>query len=82
MCHPSNPHNPRRAVLALYSALFMRFAWMVKPRNYLLAACHVANESAQLTQLYRKLSWEMSQKGGAPDAAAAAPPAATDKELK
>jgi len=58
-------------VLALYSALFMRFAWMVKPRNYLLAACHVANESAQLTQLYRKKSWEWSQPAGAAAAAAA-----------
>jgi len=65
-------------VLAIYSALFMRFAWMVQPRNYLLLACHIANESAQMTQLYRKLSWEMSDKEGAAatPAAAAEPPAA------
>ena len=31
----------------------MRFAWMVKPRNYLLLACHAANESMQLTQGFR-----------------------------
>jgi hypothetical protein len=38
-------------VLALImpcSGLFMRFAWMVQPRNYLLLACHVANESVQV----------------------------------
>ncbi|KAL1915071.1 uncharacterized protein VTP21DRAFT_7776 [Calcarisporiella thermophila] len=39
--------------LTVYSALFMRFAWMVKPRNHLLFACHATNETAQLVQLYR-----------------------------
>ena len=39
--------------LCVYSVLFMRFAWMVQPRNYLLFACHFTNEGAQLTQLYR-----------------------------
>lgn len=32
---------PRRCV---YSALFMRFAWAIQPRNYLLFACHFSNE--------------------------------------
>jgi hypothetical protein len=41
------------AALSVYSLLFMRFAWMVQPRNYLLFACHAANEAAQLTQGYR-----------------------------
>ncbi|KAI8867945.1 UPF0041-domain-containing protein [Ramicandelaber brevisporus] len=36
--------------LSMYSLLFMRFAWMVQPRNYLLLACHITNEAAQLTQ--------------------------------
>jgi hypothetical protein len=36
-----------------YSALFMRFSWMVRPRNYLLLACHATNECAQLTQMAR-----------------------------
>lgn len=31
----------------------MRFAWMVRPRNLLLFACHATNEGAQLTQLGR-----------------------------
>ncbi|KAI9295318.1 UPF0041-domain-containing protein [Neoconidiobolus thromboides FSU 785] len=39
--------------LCLYSAVFMRFAWMVEPRNMLLFACHATNEVAQLTQAYR-----------------------------
>lgn len=39
--------------LVLYSALFMRFAWMVQPRNYLLFACHATNESVQLVQAAR-----------------------------
>ncbi|GAV64304.1 UPF0041 domain-containing protein [Cephalotus follicularis] len=41
------------AVLCVYSALFMRFAYMVQPRNYLLLACHVSNETVQLYQLSR-----------------------------
>ncbi|RDD41886.1 Mitochondrial pyruvate carrier 1 [Trichoplax sp. H2] len=36
--------------LCVYSAVFMRFAWMVQPRNYLLFACHITNEGAQLIQ--------------------------------
>ncbi|KZV46494.1 hypothetical protein F511_10599 [Dorcoceras hygrometricum] len=39
--------------MCVYSALFMRFAWMVQPRNYLLLACHASNESVQLYQLSR-----------------------------
>ncbi|PHJ25890.1 brain protein 44 family protein, partial [Cystoisospora suis] len=45
------------AVLCVYSLLFMRFAYMVQPRNYLLFACHFSNEAVQLTQLYRKLAY-------------------------
>ncbi|CAO3651318.1 unnamed protein product [Cunninghamella blakesleeana] len=41
------------AALCVYSALFMRFALAVQPRNYLLFACHLTNEGAQLTQGYR-----------------------------
>ncbi|GAU18023.1 hypothetical protein TSUD_51330, partial [Trifolium subterraneum] len=36
--------------MCVYSALFMRFAWMVQPRNYLLLACHASNETVQLYQ--------------------------------
>lgn len=75
-------------VLSVYSLLFMRFAWMVTPRNYLLLACHAANESVQLYQLQRKLRHEcvgtVSREGGwgrgsrsrrsAPDRRTQAPP--------
>ncbi|KAG9301526.1 hypothetical protein G9A89_008378 [Geosiphon pyriformis] len=43
--------------MMIYSAAFMRFAWMVQPRNYLLFACHFANESAQIVQAYRYIDY-------------------------
>ncbi|KAE9554254.1 hypothetical protein FO519_002553 [Halicephalobus sp. NKZ332] len=42
--------------LVIYSSVFMRFAWHVKPRNMLLFACHMTNFSAQLGQLGRWLN--------------------------
>ncbi|TFK41175.1 hypothetical protein BDQ12DRAFT_646996 [Crucibulum laeve] len=36
--------------LACYSMVFMRFAWRVQPRNYLLFACHLTNATAQTVQ--------------------------------
>ncbi|CAL8081750.1 unnamed protein product [Calicophoron daubneyi] len=39
--------------LLFYSALFMRFAIKVQPRNLLLFACHFTNESAQAVQMAR-----------------------------
>ncbi|EIN13768.1 UPF0041-domain-containing protein [Punctularia strigosozonata HHB-11173 SS5] len=36
--------------LTAYSMVFMRFAWRVQPRNYLLFACHATNATAQLIQ--------------------------------
>jgi len=44
--------------LCLYSLIFMRFAWKVKPRNLLLLGCHITNECAQLTQGYRFINYE------------------------
>ncbi|GAB2289405.1 pyruvate transporter mpc1 [Dionaea muscipula] len=41
------------SAMCVYSGLFMRFAWMVQPRNYLLLACHASNETVQLYQLSR-----------------------------
>lgn len=50
----SNKCYPFRFIaMCVYSALFMRFAWMVQPRNYLLLACHASNETVQLYQLSR-----------------------------
>lgn len=47
--------------LCVYSLLFMRFAWMVQPRNYLLLACHACNETVQANNLRRKLQWQYAQ---------------------
>lgn len=48
------------SALCLYSAMFMRFALKVQPRNLLLFGCHFVNEGAQLTQGYRFLSHQYS----------------------
>ncbi|XP_041462798.1 mitochondrial pyruvate carrier 1-like [Lytechinus variegatus] len=55
--------SPRMtAALCVYSALFMRFAYMVNPRNWLLFACHFTNEGAQLVQLGRYVNYARSKK--------------------
>lgn len=41
------------ATQVVYSALFVRFAWAVQPRNLILASCHTANVLAQSNQLRR-----------------------------
>eukprot|EP00158_Paraphelidium_tribonemae_P000901 Partr_v1_DN23643_c0_g1_i2_m18845 putative Brain protein 44-like len=43
--------------LSVYSLLFMRFAWVVQPRNLLLLSCHATNEAMQLTQLARYIQY-------------------------
>ncbi|XP_028391768.1 mitochondrial pyruvate carrier 1-like isoform X2 [Dendronephthya gigantea] len=47
--------------LCIYSALFMRFAWKVQPRNLLLLACHITNETAQIIQLGRLTRHEFNK---------------------
>ncbi|KAI8320890.1 UPF0041-domain-containing protein [Martensiomyces pterosporus] len=54
---PEKISGKMTTALTMYSLLFMRFAWMVSPRNYLLFACHVTNEAAQLVQLYRYVDY-------------------------
>uniref|UniRef100_A0A8C5N9Y8 Mitochondrial pyruvate carrier n=1 Tax=Gouania willdenowi TaxID=441366 RepID=A0A8C5N9Y8_GOUWI len=44
--------------LCCYSLLFMRFAYKVQPRNWLLFACHLTNESAQLVQGARLIKYK------------------------
>lgn len=46
------------AALCFYSAMFMRFAIKVQPRNLLLFSCHFTNEIAQLCQGYRLVRYE------------------------
>lgn len=41
------------AALVGYSATFMRYAFAVTPRNYLLFGCHFVNFNAQAVQVYR-----------------------------
>ncbi|THH01796.1 hypothetical protein EW026_g964 [Hermanssonia centrifuga] len=49
--------------LTLYSLVFMRFAWRVIPRNYLLFACHATNATAQTVQGARYINyWHMGGK--------------------
>uniref|UniRef100_A0A8C4KR02 Mitochondrial pyruvate carrier n=1 Tax=Equus asinus asinus TaxID=83772 RepID=A0A8C4KR02_EQUAS len=53
--------------LCCYSLTFMRFAYKVQPRNWLLFACHATNEVAQLIQGGRLIKHEMTkrpQQGG------------------
>ena len=40
-----------------YSSIFMRYAFAVTPKNYLLFGCHIVNFSAQLTQGYRYMNY-------------------------
>lgn len=57
---PEMISGPMTGVLCGYSLLFMRFAWMVQPRNYLLLACHASNEVAQCYQLSRWANYKMT----------------------
>jgi len=45
-------------VLIVYSSLFARWAFVVKPQNLLLCSCHVANVAAQANQLRRALEYK------------------------
>lgn len=49
------------ATMCIYSCLFMRFAWVVQPRNLLLLTCHMSNETVQLYQLSRWYNWYSKQ---------------------
>ena len=50
---------PMTGVMIGYSGLFMRFAWAVQPRNYLLFACHSFNVMAQINQLRRSINYKL-----------------------
>jgi len=59
---PEKVSTAMTTTLCIYSGLFMRFAWVVQPRNYLLLACHAFNEFVQLHHLRKKVIWEMDQR--------------------
>jgi mitochondrial pyruvate carrier 1 len=46
--------------MCVYSLLFMRFAWMIQPRNYILFACHASNEVVQMNQMRRYVELQRS----------------------
>ena len=48
--------------LFAYSCMFMRFAYMVQPRNLFLLSCHASNATMQLALLRRKLAANMKDK--------------------
>uniref|UniRef100_A0A7N4V870 Mitochondrial pyruvate carrier n=1 Tax=Sarcophilus harrisii TaxID=9305 RepID=A0A7N4V870_SARHA len=51
--------------LCCYSLAFMRFAYKVQPRNWLLFACHATNEVAQIIQGGRLVKYQMTKKASA-----------------
>ncbi|KAM4818337.1 mitochondrial pyruvate carrier 1-like protein [Thomomys bottae] len=57
--------------LILYSTAFMRFAYRVQPRNFLLLACHATNVVAQSVQGTRYLRFHYGSGSGAHGASGA-----------
>uniref|UniRef100_A0A7S0PRN4 Mitochondrial pyruvate carrier n=1 Tax=Micromonas pusilla TaxID=38833 RepID=A0A7S0PRN4_MICPS len=53
--------GPMTGALTVYSGLFMRFAWRVQPRNFILLACHTCNASVQFYNLQRWYRWSSVQ---------------------
>lgn len=49
------------ATLIGYSSLFIRFAWLVQPRNYILFSCHSFNVLAQVNQLRRAINHKLEK---------------------
>jgi len=49
------------SVMLVYSSLFARWAWVVKPQNLALCACHVSNVIAQSNQMRRAIEYKLSK---------------------
>ncbi|SCU93681.1 LANO_0E04522g1_1 [Lachancea nothofagi CBS 11611] len=54
---PEMISGPMTGALIMYSAVFMKFALTVQPRNFLLFGCHVVNEFAQTGQAFRFVNY-------------------------
>ncbi|CCH57994.1 hypothetical protein TBLA_0A01930 [Henningerozyma blattae CBS 6284] len=54
---PNRISGPMTGALIAYSAVFMKYALAVQPKNFLLFACHFINETAQLGQGFRFLNY-------------------------
>ena len=52
-------------VMIVYSSLFARWAMVVSPANYALAACHATNVVAQSWQMYRAINHKLETGGEA-----------------
>jgi len=76
---PSTISPKMTSVLCIYSALFMRFAWVIEPRNWILLSCHFSNECVQLNQLRRWGTWAYLQEQEAKQQAESLATAAQDK---
>ena len=48
-------------VLMVYSSLFARWAFVVRPQNLLLCSCHVSNLLAQANQMRRSLEYHIAE---------------------
>lgn len=68
------PQQKKKTAMCVYSCLFMRFAWEIQPRNYILLACHASNECVQLNQMRR---WWTARSGKEESPSAAVGAAAT-----
>lgn len=53
------------SVMLVYSSLFARWAFIVKPQNLALCACHVSNVIAQCNQMRRAVQHKMATGGEA-----------------
>ena len=56
--HPKDLSVNSTISLSIYSLVFMRFAWQVQPRNYLLLACHIFNTCVQGVKFYRIVDYQ------------------------
>lgn len=48
-------------VMLVYSTLFARWAFIVKPQNLLLSACHASNVLAQANQMRRAIEHKLEK---------------------
>lgn len=71
---PNPPAKKTKTAMCVYSCLFMRFAWEIQPRNYILLACHASNECVQLNQMRRW--WVARSEGGSGPSSSSSAPAA------
>lgn len=54
---PESISQRMTVTLFFYSCMFMRFAWMVGPRNLFLFSCHFCNASMQLALLKKSIDY-------------------------